>query len=352
MDLKEIEHIIATAPPAVVGPAAFVVWLITLWAVKRFLFFRLRKWAESTRATWDDAFIGIVASALNLPLDLLIVSSGVMVLTGLSGMSDRYVAIAKAVFQGCVVLTCVLAADRLLRLAVHRFAAKGALGNMSLGVVQGLIRGFVIGIGILIFLDLLGISITPLLASLGIGSLAVALALQDTLGNFFSGLYISVDRPVAPGDFVKLESGQEGYVTDVGWRNTRIRLLSNDTVIIPNTKLIGSTITNYYLPAKETAVLMQVGVHYDSDMDKVERVVSEVGNEVMRTVQGGVPEFKTFIRFHTLGEYSVNFTVILRAKEFTDNYLIKHEFIKRLNARFKKEGIIIPYPTRTVLKEE
>jgi small-conductance mechanosensitive channel len=96
------------------------------------------------------------------------------------------------------------------------------------------------------------------------------------------------------------------------------------------------------------AVLVQVGVHYASDLKKVERVTCEVAKEVMKEIPGGVPEFEPFIRYHTFADFSINFTVILRAKEFVDNYLIKHEFIKKLHERFAKEGIIIPYPIRAI----
>jgi len=107
-------------------------------------------------------------------------------------------------------------------------------------------------------------------------------------------------------------------------------------------------VINYYLPEKEMSVLVQVGVSYDSDLKKVERVTVEVGKEVMRGVPGGVPEFEPFIRYHTFADFSINFSVILRAKEFTDNFLIQHEFIKRLHQRFKEEGIEIPFPIRTI----
>jgi small-conductance mechanosensitive channel len=203
-------------------------------------------------------------------------------------------------------------------------------------------------VGGMVILDNLGISLTPLLTTLGIGSLAVAIALQDTLGNFFAGLHVRADRPIEVGHYIRLESGEEGYVAHIGWRSTRIRMLPNNMVVVPNSKLVGSIITNYYMPEQELAVLVQVGVHYDSDLEAVERVTIEVAKEVLQSVKGGVPTFEPFIRYHTFGDSSINFTVILRAKEFVDNFLIKHEFIKRLQARYNKEGITIPFPIRTL----
>jgi len=199
-----------------------------------------------------------------------------------------------------------------------------------------------------LILNTLNINITPFITSLGIAGLAVGLALQDTLSNFFAGLYILISKKIKPGDYISLDSGIEGYVEDITWRNTTIRQLPNNIVIVPNSKLASSIITNYYLPEKELAVLVQVGVSYNSDLEKVERVTIEVAKEVMKEVPGGVPNFEPFIRYHTFGDFSINFTVILRAQSYVDRYLVTHEFIKRLHKRYKEEGIEIPFPIRTV----
>jgi small-conductance mechanosensitive channel len=207
-------------------------------------------------------------------------------------------------------------------------------------------------IGVLIILQSLGISITPIITALGVGGLAVSLALQDTLSNLFSGLQITISRQIKPGDYVRLDSGEEGYVTDITWRNTTIRALPNNMVVIPNSKLAGVIVTNYHLPEKEMAVLLQVGVSYDSDLKRVEEVTIGVARDVMKRVAGGVPDFEPFIRYHTFGDFSINFSVILRGREFVDQYLIKHEFIKRLHMRYNEEGIKIPFPVRTVYLKE
>jgi small-conductance mechanosensitive channel len=242
--------------------------------------------------------------------------------------------------------------DKLLNNLIQTYSHKVEILKTSGGVARTIARIIVIGLGLLILLDSFGVSITPLLASLGIGSLAVALALQPTLENFFSGIQIVIDKPIKVGQFVKLDSGEEGYVDRVGWRSTWVRMLPNNVVVIPNKALVNSKLVNYYYPQKELAVLVQVGVHYDSDLKRVEKVTCEVGKEVMKEVKGAVPEFDPFIRYHTFNDFSIDFTVILRAKEFVDNYLIKHEFIKRLHERFNKEGIIIPYPIKALNYEQ
>jgi small-conductance mechanosensitive channel len=203
-------------------------------------------------------------------------------------------------------------------------------------------------LGLLVVLNGLGLSITPMLTALGVGGLAVALALQEPLANFFAGVFITLAGQIRVGDYVKLDSGQEGYVVDFSWRSTRLRMLANNLIVVPNAKLAQAIVVNHHLPSRDLAVLVDVGVDYASDLRHVERIVGEVGREVMREVPGGVPDFEPFIRYHTFGDSSINCTVILRAEEFVDQYLLKHEFVKRLHSRFNSEGIVIPFPIRTI----
>ena len=237
------------------------------------------------------------------------------------------------------------AAAALVQLWADR--SEGVLPGMT--IFSNLTRALVAFIGLLVLLQYLGYSITPMLTALGVGGLALALALQDTLSNLFAGFHILASRQVRPGDYVKLASGEEGYIEDITWRNTRIRALPNNLIIVPNATLAGSIVTNYFLPDRELSVLVQVGVSYGSDLETVEAVSVDVARETLREVPGAVPDFQPVVRFHTFDDSSVNFTMVLRASEYGDQYLLKHEFIKRLHARYAREGIEIPFPIRTVL---
>ncbi len=165
-------------------------------------------------------------------------------------------------------------------------------------------------------------------------------------GLYFAILYDQWGLPDYSG--VKLNTGEEGYVTDITWRNTTIRAIPDNMIIVPNSKLASSILTNYHQPAKVMSVIVQIGVSYDSDLTKVEKVTLEVAKEILREIEGGIPDFEPFLRYHTFDDFSINFNVMLRAKEFFDQYLIKHEFIKRIHKRYKKEGIEIPFPIRTI----
>ncbi len=330
----------------VYAPIIYFLWVSFFLLAKRVLYKRVRSFAQKTKTRLDDVFL----EALDLPLTLLIFVSGAVILEKVAPLGQnaeltRHFIVA---LKATTIVAVVLFFDRLFKGLIHVYTPKWEILKSSGGITQGIVRALVIGLGLLILLDSFGVSITPVLASLGIGSLAVALALQPTLENFFSGIQLIIDKPIKLGQFIKLDSGEKGYVEKIGWRSTWVRQLPNNVVVIPNKMLVNSKVLNYYYPQKEISVLVQVGVHYDSDLKEVERVTIEVGEEVMREVKGGVPESKPFTRYHTFNDFSIDFTVILRAKEFVDNYLIKHEFIKRLHERYKKEGIIIPYPIRAI----
>jgi small-conductance mechanosensitive channel len=219
-------------------------------------------------------------------------------------------------------------------------------GLPASSLLNNLVKTLVFVFGILMILQALGIPITPIIATLGIGSLAVALAFQDTLANLYAGLFLIISNQVRPHDYIKLTSGEEGYVTDITWRNTTIKEIPNNLIIVPNKNLASAIFKNYHLPAKEIVFQVPVGVSYDSDLDQIEQVTLNVAQEVMEHVPGGVSEFKPFIRYQEFGEFSINFTVFLRINEFFDQRLVKHEFIKRLHKRYREEGIEIPFPTR------
>jgi small-conductance mechanosensitive channel len=330
--------------PWVQGPIGFVLWMSLLLFLRRVLLRSLRRVAARTHWTWDD----VIIQALSGPLLIAIFASGLLILGRILPLSPEWDRAFDVLLAAAIPLALVLSIDRLTRGALERAASRSPVLVGARGLILGAVRGLIISIGILIFLDSIGISITPLLASLGVGSLAVALALQETLANLFAGLHIVVDRPLEPGHYVRLEGGEEGFVARVGWRSTWIRTRPGNVVIVPNSKLASSVILNTSLPTPDQAFLVQVGVDYGSDLEHVERVTLEVGREVMTQVSGGVPGFEPLVRFHTFADSSINFTVVLRAVNFDSHNLVMHEFIKRLHARFRKEGIVIPFPIRTL----
>ncbi len=156
-------------------------------------------------------------------------------------------------------------------------------------LTQNLAQLAVVILGILVLLGLLGVPISAPLTALGVGGLAVALALQETLSNLFAGFYIAVAGQIRVGDYIKLNTGEEGYVIDISWRNTSIRVLANNLILIPDSKPAQAIVTNYYLPEKRMSVAIPVAVAYDSDPEKVERVLIETALEGTKEIPGLLP---------------------------------------------------------------
>jgi small-conductance mechanosensitive channel len=221
-------------------------------------------------------------------------------------------------------------------------------GLPSSSLIMNVVRIVIAVLFGLIILQSFGVSITPLLGALGVGGLAVALALQETLANLFAGVVIILSKQLRPGDFIQLSSGEQGYVENVTWRITTIRSLPNNMVIIPNYLLSTSILTNYYQPVQQMSVLVNLGVSYDSDLERVEEVTVKVATDVMTEVEGGVPDEEPFIRYNNFGDFSIDFTVIMQTSEVVNQYIITHEFIKRLHRRYREEGIEIPFPIQTI----
>lgn len=202
--------------------------------------------------------------------------------------------------------------------------------------------------GFIVYSNLIGLEIAPILTALGVGGLAVALALQDTLGNLFSGMHILAAKQLQPGDYIKLDSGEEGYVLDINWRNTMIKTLLENVVIIPNSKISSTITTNFFTLQKNHFFQIIVGVHYDSDLEQVEQVTLEIARQVLSEFPPLPKLFEPSVRYFEFADSSINMKVWLATDVYENQFKIRHIFIQRLQKRFKEEGIVIPFPIRTL----
>lgn len=214
-------------------------------------------------------------------------------------------------------------------------------------LMSNVLTVFIYAIGFLVILDSLGISITPVITAMGVGGMAVALGLQETLSNICAGMYLLISRQLKVGDYIKLNSSEIGQVADITWRFTTINSSAGNAIIVPNKQISSSIITNYCQPEPDMSVGVDCGVAYDSDLDRVEQVCLEVANEVTAQVTKENNKPAT-VYFHTFNESSIDFTVYLHCRVFTQQKPLKHAFIKAITKRFAQEGIEIPFPIRTV----
>jgi small-conductance mechanosensitive channel len=332
-------------PAAIAFAATMLLYLVRGIALRI-----ARKWAEKTRIGFDDAVI----DSLGTPSIYWCLAIGIYAGIIFSHMPDRHSRLLTTAIYVILVISITIAAANLAGTLFNNYIRKSTIPLPSTGLAYGMIKGTILVVGFLIILNILGVSIAPLLTALGVGGLAVALALQDTMSNLFAGIHILMEKSIRIGDFIKLENGQEGYVEDITWRTTRVRMLPNNMVVIPNNKLAQSVVTNYYLPEKRMSLLVPVGVSYSVDPDHIERILVEEAVVAAGQIPGLLGDPAPFVRFIPgFGDSSLNFTLICQVQEFTDQYLAQHELRKRIFRRFKSEGIEIPFPQRTVhLKQE
>jgi len=322
---------------------------VTLFIVRAIAFKILHKWAERTETKIDD----IIIKSLRVPSIYWCIAIGLYIGIAVSDLPGKYVFYISKAIHIIVIFSITIAAANLSGKIFRNYIQSSNLPIPTTGLAYGILKGIILVLGFLIILSVLGISITPLITALGVGGLAVALALQDTLANLFAGIHVLMEKSVRVGDFIRLETGQEGYVDDITWRTTRVRMLPNNMVVIPNSKLSQSIVTNYYLPEKRMSLLIPIGVSYSSDPEKIERILVEEAKKGAGEIPGLLGEPEPFVRFIPgFGDSSLDFTLICQVKEFVDQYLAQHELRKRIFKRFKEEGIEIPFPHRTVYMRE
>ena len=215
-------------------------------------------------------------------------------------------------------------------------------------MLRRVLVGLIYALGVLLVINTLGIPISPLIAGLGLGGVAVALAIQPTLSNLFAGTYVMTEGVVSPGDYIEMEGGVAGYVLEVGWRSTRLRTWSNTLVVVPNARFAETIITNYYEPTPPVNVYLTCGVSYDSDLALVESVSMDVMDRVLDTSPHGVKEYGAYFGFENFGESNVDFWLFVQARDRLASFELRSQLINELHRRFDEEGIVINYPVRTL----
>ena len=222
------------------------------------------------------------------------------------------------------------------------------LDDRLLPMLRRFTVALIYALGALLVLDLLNINISPLIAGLGLGGLAVALALQPTLANLFAGTYVMTEGVITQGDYIELESGVAGYVIDVGWRSTRLRTWTNNLVVVPNSRFAETIITNYQGPIPAVNIYLTCGVSYDSDLGMVEQVCKEEMGRLLDSDPRAVKEYGAYFAYESFDDSNVTFYLFIQARDRISSFEVQSELIRMVHERFREEGIVINYPMRTI----
>ena len=253
-----------------------------------------------------------------------------------------------------VVITAIVCytVSRLIRALMRWYSARApretrtALNTVIWPILIRITSTVVFSLGALVVLDLMGIPITPLLAGLGSGGIAVTLALSPTIASFIAGTYVVAEGHISEGDYVEIDSERARFVTGIGWRSTVLRSRFNNVIVVPNSLITESIVINYMTPTPAVTRIVENGVSYESDLKNVERVSLEVAGEVVEESDFANKDFQPLIRFFQFGDSNINFRIIFQGVDRVGMIAIQHEIIMRLHARFVEEGIEINYRVR------
>ena len=331
---------------------AVVLISILVAAVAHFALFPLVTHLTRHTATGlDDTLL----RAARLPLNAgIIVLRVYLSLTLMLELPDGIQRLVNVIGQAAGVLLFVMLAGRLVSRGIDWAIAeqsqreRRAVNTRLLLMLRRVAVALIYGLGFLVVINTLGIPVSPLIAGLGLGGVAVALAIQPTLSNLFAGTYVMTEGVVSPGDYIEMEGGVAGYVIEVGWRSTRLRTWSNTLVVVPNARFAETIITNYYEPDPSVNVYLTCGVSYDSDLSHVEYVSLDVMTGILDTSPHGVKEYGAYFGFDNFGESNVDFLLFVQAKDRLASFELRSELINELHRRFAEEGIVINYPVRSL----
>jgi small-conductance mechanosensitive channel len=333
----------------VVPLALLLAAILSGLAARGILFRVVQRWATRTESKLDL----LVIESLRGPIILWSVILGLHLATQSSSRIPqaylRYIPTTLAVLW---ILSLTIAMSGLVGDAVRYYGGRFTGAQSVTSLTQKLTQLGVVLLGLTALLRVFNVSLTPILTTLGVGGLAVALALQDTLSNLFAGFYVSISGLLHIGDYIKLNTGEEGYIADINWRCTTIRGSTNNLVIVPNSKLGQAIYTNYNLPDRRIAISISFGVGYESDIDRVQGILLAESIAAASEIQGLLAEPAPYVLFNPgPGDSSLVFQVNFSVSEFGSQSSVQSELRKRIFKRLNKEAITMPFPTRTILLE-
>jgi small-conductance mechanosensitive channel len=312
--------------------------------IRKALFAWVRRWSDRTGHHLDAVFIPV----LRTPIIIWFLILGLDLATRSSALPRRYVAPFNLSLEMLWIVSLTIIAAQLAGSLVRMYSRRASGVEKTTTLSKTLTQIVVFLMGLVVLLNHLHVDIRPLLTALGVGGLAVALALQDTLANLFAGFYISVSSQIRLGDYVKLNTGEEGYVTDITWRSTTLRALSNNYIFIPNSKLAQAIVTNYNLPTKPLGMNVVVRVGFDADTDRIEKMLVEEALE--EKIAGLVTDPPPNVSWNPgVGDSAIQLSLNFQVEEFVNQYGVQSELRKRIFRRFRKEGIALPYPVEVIV---
>lgn len=321
-----------------------------VWLLAQGICYLLHRWGGKltsfTNTDLDDRILQRITPSISLLLTLL---GMYLALLSLPLHETFFRLISSGLFVANVVIVCVLI-YRILHEALVWYAerqhegAGGAFSRQMVPMVEKVTMLFIIGAALMVVLRHFNYDILSLVTALGIGSLAIGMAAKDTLAHVISGFTLMIDRPFRIGDRIQLSGGQVGDVQDIGLRSTKIKTLDNQLLIIPNSDLCNTMLTNQAFPDNRIKGRINVGVGYGSDVEQVKRLLVTIALEVDEVLPEPAPE----AFFTSFGDSALNMSLFFWVEEYSQLFATTDKINSRIIERFREHGIDIPFPIRTI----
>ena len=349
MNILEYSFYGNTVQTWLVALAAFILTVLALQFIRWILEKRVVTLIKRSKTKVDDyllpllrqtRFFFFLAIGVYVGSLFLLLPETVLVWVG---KITRLVFFIQAGLWGAGLITCFV--TRQMSGKIEEEENADATTMNALGLIARIVLWIIIG---LLTLDNLGVEVNSLVASLGIGGIAIALAVQNILGDLFASLSIALDKPFVIGDYIVLNDF-EGTVENIGLKSTRVRSLTGEELIFSNTDLLNSRIRNYKWH-KERRIAFSIGVKYGTPPEKLARIPS-IMEEIISSL-----EHVRFERAHLtkMGDFSLNYEIVYHVQDPDANFFLdfQHEINLALYERFAKESIEFAYPTQTLFIEK
>jgi small-conductance mechanosensitive channel len=323
-------------------PVALVGYFVAALVIAVFVRNAVKHWLQNAAPRMDPHLSTVLVRSMPRPAGAATFLAAVSLALRVFPLPEDFETHTKRILP---LLSGTLAILVMMRIALTAMTAYGE-SHPQLKSTAGIGRAitYVIGFALIavIVSDALGVSLAPALTALGVGSLSVALALQDTLSNFFAGVYLLIDRPIRPGDFVRIDGGYEGYVDTIGWRSTHLRTLAPSTIIVPNATLSKAVITNFGGANPRLYLGVTIEVALSEDPSRVEPLMRQVV-EATGDIAGIDATSKPFVRF-AFGDRGLVFTLTVMATRAADPSLVQQEVRRRALEKLRDAKVALAEP--------
>lgn len=350
-----IESIIASytglngaASDVVAAVSVFLLFFVLSFIARVFVTDVAPHLVSRTKSSLDDELLG----AVKRPIQVLIIAAGVYL--ACKTLNDLPHDIASAMDSLATVALILIAAyfitsiiSGLLRWYIRDVAPKtdSDLDDHLIPFLEKIIVAVVYILALLMSIAQLGVQITPLIASMGVAGVAVALAAKESLSNLFGAMAVLADRPFKVGDRLNVTGVGLADVVDIGLRSTRVKTLDNRIAIIPNEELARTKIVNYSLPDPRLRLAVKVDIGYGADVDKACAIMEEIASGLPAVSNGVKP--RAYVS--DLKDYAIEITMYAWVDTYLEHLNVPDEIYRKILVRFRQEGIEIPCPVMTIV---